>query len=249
LHVPESNPDDSKNLIGELAGEHIDREPIVNDELASKIVEKLDTEGEGEEVDSGDSVAPPESATVPSSPSPNGPKDSEGTVFDPRIHYLDENGKPKKTPTGKFRKRRKGTAPDTVLSEGSEPSPVPIDPKASAELLVNVAESVAVSTLGPKWKAEPGERSAILASLETYFQTEGAPSVPPSWMVLITVGMYALPRVLDTFKSQEMAPDAHSDSGYDGKREIHSGENARADSPDKRENGGGSRPFIGSLGR
>lgn len=251
MSVPGEAAKDSPDITASIVGEHIEREPLVDDELADRIVARLDeTDGTDPEgaVEQGEGNAPP---TSPAPAPSGGPTDSEGTVFNPRIHYLDENGKPKKTATGKFRKRRKDSPMPTETSQ-TQAAGLP-DPKQSAELVISVGESVAVASLGELWTMKEPEKAFLGASLERYFAASGTPDVPPGWLLIAAIGLYALPRIMHPETQARIGKlmgkhNAHSDTWNDGEREERAQQTSSQEPERARENSGSIRPAWRPLG-
>lgn len=216
------------NVLGELVGGHVASEPRVSEEIVSGLM------NEGKTDDSGNDGRTEESGHVL--------RDSGGTVFDPAIHATGEDGNPKRTPTGKWRKKYGGgsdrsgapAAPGSgVGGNGTAGNPVGsrnpaanfvTQATAEAKLTSSAMFNIAQMFLGPEWKPTEDEDKAITDSLRDYYVATGVLNLPPWVGPLVLIGSYAYPRWSEMQAKKKAAKRALNDRGNDGKRKDLAGE-------------------------
>lgn len=149
----------------------------------------------------------------------SGQTDIVGTVFDPEIHAVDNDGNPKKTLLGKFaskRKRdkkdgeqpRKTANPGNVAGSRLGTGTPKVDEKAQALQQAHIAgQSAAGATImlgmtlgGEEWKPlvhpETGlnEFDTMSKAYGDYFAAKGMTDIPPGVALTIALFGYILPR-------------------------------------------------------
>jgi hypothetical protein len=200
------------NAIEQLIDDHVNGEPIVNNEVVEKVLEKESTN----EPDS----KPSESTTVT-----NEPNDS---VFNPDIHSTDGNGNPVRKKNGQYARKRgrragfKGNASTEVKANPStEVKTGAVVDLAKCESLATVATvsltGALSAILGKDWEADHKESVLMRDALRDYMIATGYTEPPPEVMLIIAFGGYALPRVLKQFgkknNGREGITNDHSVSG------------------------------------
>jgi len=170
---------DIPDLLSELVEDHATSEPKATKQAGST------------------PANPVESPAV--NPQTSGERDVDGTIFDERIHYRDESGRPKKTATGKFRKRRSDSpyaGASTTSNTGSGSSAPSADEcVATGAVCAQVLFTVTQAAFGPEWKPDDNEAQALPKAFADYFRATGALVLPPWVPLLAACGMYAIPRL------------------------------------------------------
>jgi hypothetical protein len=135
------------------------------------------------------------------------PPPSDG--FDPAIHAVDKKGKPIRTASGGFAKRRgppkgfrSGAAVTPTTAPANAPAPAIPDAemravaKANAAVVVTLIVAAGVGFGGEEeWTPTKEEREGMLVSWEEYFYISKSPNVPPWVLVVVTTGSYVAVRV------------------------------------------------------
>jgi len=186
MPIPDENPDDSSHSVGidAVTNEIVENEPRVREE----IVEKL----QGEATATDPVSAPSESPATPTNT-------SRQTVdsFNPEIHETNGDGTPRLTKDGKYRRKRgrKGASnPQATVIDPPTPKPS-VDYRGLAAFLCTVGFSATEKALGEHWKPLPEERQQIESATAKYAESQGWDDLPPGIVLLIAVGMYAMPRI------------------------------------------------------
>ena len=158
--------------------------------------------------------APADQSSGAPPPAPSGvPTDADGRTFDPAIHEVEKDGKPRLSPSGKLRKKRGGGAKSASrlnVDKGPQAAQSGPTPEAAAlELQIKQTAIVAAQmtfTLGmliggkefmpiKDSKEFPGvdEPAEMLAGYETVFKAYGIVDLPP-WASLAMVGVAYISR-------------------------------------------------------
>lgn len=177
----------------DLANRFITQAPEVTETDADFVAS---TESENED---GDSHAHSQTQETSSPRVDTRLKDNSGTVFDPAIHVFDEeNGKPKYTKTGKFRKKpgRKTSKTGSVQGDAKAMSCREAG-KVSAEAVFITGQAL----FGEEWKPVIDQENGIhepenlTTAFASYYEATGFRD-PPPWLVLVIgLGAYAGPRL------------------------------------------------------
>ena len=183
------NPDTSLNgLVADL----VDHEPIVREEIVSAMQENA--EGNGEVI--------PQEAETPAveNGSNSGPTftrsvDPNPSVFNPEIHSVDENGKPRLRIDGTFAKKR-GRRPG-YSGNASGSKNVTIDYRGTAQFFAGLMFSSCTAAMGPAWEPKTDERTNVENAATRYCESKGIGDLPPGIALCLVVSLYALPRVND----------------------------------------------------
>lgn len=176
----------------------------VADELLSKVSGDINQEEESPDNAKSDSIGGSANA-IPNNnenaASPNafsGMKDTAGQFFDASIHYLDEHGLPKRTPSGKFRRKRGGSSNTTAKT--------PVNPgvnnivacqaagRATADSIIMLGTMLFGSVGLPVTTAGYNEREVLQQAWIDYYIATGAITLPPWLMVTVATAGYAIPR-------------------------------------------------------
>lgn len=203
LNVNEENKNEELNNIDEElkkddpTNKNINEIPLANvDEIANTLVENMpeiqehvvhnyQTESEKNQVNS---IFPPDSA---------------GTAFDPEIHILDDDGKPKITKTGKYAKKRgrKSTVvkPDSGFSSDiDKAAQLKAQARLTGEGYTNLFLAFSQGLGGPEWAPRSfDEKHALQESFVNYCEATGRVDLPPGWSLIATLSMYAMPRFME----------------------------------------------------
>jgi hypothetical protein len=171
------------DTLQELVGEIEASKPRASDNVESLLEGERDTSGD----------LPP-NTSVPYSESPSGFVDPNH--FDPSIHSVGADGKPRLNKDGTFRRKRgKGKATQKVVATPVAVSPEDIaKAKQAAFITVQSLLVIATSLGGEEWVADASETKMMVDSWEQYYIMTGAFDMPPWVMVLVSTGMYAAPR-------------------------------------------------------
>jgi hypothetical protein len=141
--------------------------------------------------------------------------DVDGTIFDPAIHAVDDDGKPKKTLLGKFAKKRardkgvknSGTPAVSRLGTG-KPAQSADDKKAAQEAEARNAGAIAAGAMftfgmligGEEWQpikdhtTGTDEAAMMAKAFGDYFAAKGMTDIPPGVALCIAIGGYIVPR-------------------------------------------------------
>ncbi len=137
-----------------------------------------------------------------------GTKDSKGVVFDPKLHAVNSEGEPSKTPLGKFRKRR-GLSTVSMTNKAIKEQQQTAEQKQSARVAGQLAADMFVGTavtvfgeewipVGPKGKQEVAtfnEHENLRRAFSDYFEAKGISDFPPGMALSIAVTGYMIPRL------------------------------------------------------
>lgn len=182
------------DTLSDIVSDIVDHEPKVNETIVAELTKK-DTDN-GADLFGGNVSE----NTTESSSGNNNPN-----VFDPTIHAVDDNGNPKRKLDGTYAKKR-GRKPGQTDNGSAKPSssgsntvtePKTVNYKGTAKVLCGMVFGGLEGVFGAAWKPSDGERSSIEDATETYCQSKEIGDLPPGILLLMVVGMYALPRLND----------------------------------------------------
>lgn len=142
--------------------------------------------------------------------------DKNGNSFDPSIHQVDKDGAPKESSTGKLmlKRGRKAGSTSAVKSKVGNAATQPMQDsgqtglnenqlqqaavtgKVSAHMLINVSMMIGGKDFAPVVDKNTGidEKLALESAFTDYYIATGKVDMPPNVALLLTIGMYALPR-------------------------------------------------------
>jgi hypothetical protein len=122
--------------------------------------------------------------------------------FDPEIHAVGADGKPKRKVDGTYalkrgRKANAATALPPKNAAQGEGVGVPVkDSLIVANQMTNLFIHGTVQIFGDEWKpTEKSEAEGLRDSVKDYFDQKGVPNIPPVVGLLIAFGAYSLKRV------------------------------------------------------
>jgi len=216
-------------------------------ELAGSVVEGIENEhvpaeAEQEAQHKADEInAEPEKGQV----------DDHGNAFDPNIHLKDSEGNPKKTKTGKFRKKPGVNKPQSQQSgSGDKDNAQQFGADQAAWMATNMFINTGVGVFGKEWYPQKSggidEQAYLQTSFQQYFEAKGVYDIPPGWALAIAMTSYAAPRfrMPDTRTRMQKIGDAlkykigkmrskrdatHTDNRQDGQRENDTGKDDRSE--------------------
>ncbi len=167
-----------------------DKAPEPRDDVIEHLQSKAETNATGNDIPSGGNAGFTFSEPVPSN------SVSAGEAFNPDIHEADENGNPRLTKDGAFRRKRgRKSGTNTVSSGDSGPAKLTTDYRGLAEFVCGVVFGGLSKTLGEHWKPDPEERSNIEKQTQRVMEQYQMVDIPPVMGLCICVGMYAMPRI------------------------------------------------------
>lgn len=142
--------------------------------------------------------------------------DKNGDSFNTAIHQVDADGKPKTSARGKLmlkRGRKAGATsmpPKSKIGSSQTQANLPaatglnenqlqqaaVTGKVSAHMLINVSMMIGGKDFAPQKIAATGidEAAALESAFTDYYIATGKVDMPPNVALLLTIGMYALPR-------------------------------------------------------
>lgn len=161
------------------------------DELLTDEKRKLTTSG-----------PPPEPETPVNDAPSDGRVDSSGDAFDPAVHATDAEGRPKKTKTGKWAKKR-GRKGNRVATSGTGNvrGTAEIEAERAGHATAQLIFTMGVVLGGEEWQPridtdtglnEPQQMSEAWAA---YYLATGKTDLPPWVTVVIAMCGYSLPRL------------------------------------------------------
>lgn len=115
-------------------------------------------------------------------------QDQSDEIFNPAIHCVDANGNPKRTKSGKFRRKRgkagvyaSVTAPQSIDSVKMQ--------NAAAAAQVSVAATFLAGQIcfGPEGQPEPGEPEQMQAAYQQFYYLSETPIQVPPWALVFMV--------------------------------------------------------------
>lgn len=115
-------------------------------------------------------------------------QDQSDEIFNPAIHCVDANGNPKKTKSGKFRRKRgkagvyaSVTAPQSIDNVKMQ--------NAAAAAQVSVAATFLAGQIcfGPEGRPEPGEPEQMQAAYQQFYYLSETPVNVPPWVLVFMV--------------------------------------------------------------
>ena len=138
-------------------------------------------------------------------------KDTDGFSFDPAKHKTNKSGEPTTTKLGKLIKKaaKKAQSGETKQKSfvGNNEAPVQsedqilkLQARASGTVAANLLMTMGIAFGGDEWQPrhDPNsglnEKSMLENAMSDYFEATGKTDLPPSMVLLVAVGAYALPR-------------------------------------------------------
>lgn len=128
-------------------------------------------------------------------------KDSKGDIFDPAIHAVGEDGKPKLTPKkGQFAKIRlpKDKPVPSGMVSGPTPQAITANQRATAIVISGVFIQTGCVIFGDEWQPEKtqkyDEKAYLIESTEEYLRVSGMETLPPWLLLVVAYGSYGLKR-------------------------------------------------------
>lgn len=127
--------------------------------------------------------------------------DAEGTAFDPAIHATDDAGRPKKTKTGKWSKKRGRKSRTGYSQKQAGKTSADIEAEQAGLATAQVIFTMGVAIGGEEWQPviddstgvnEPHQMAQAWAE---YYKATGITNMPPWLTVVIACGSYAMPRL------------------------------------------------------
>ena len=134
-------------------------------------------------------------------------KDASGNVFNPNYHDLDENGQPKLTKNGNFRKKRGGAGNSGPRLNIPGHGAVDLsDTSAVAETAATLYIQTGVIFFGPEWLPDPAkmEKEFLVKHFHDYFEEKGITDFPPGVALAIACFAYAGARMHKPNTSQKI---------------------------------------------
>lgn len=185
---------DLDDLISEIETAKPEASAFVDRMIADERTEQTGTNGDENRNQSADHSSPPSGFPVAPVFS-SGKVEENHTVFDPEIHSIGEDGKPRLNQDGSFRKKR-GRKKGSTNSHFVDTSQATFDLECSncATLTVQTFIVCGYALGGEEWKAEDAEKFAMIEAWKAYYKAKGCLDLPPWIGVAIATGAYALPR-------------------------------------------------------
>lgn len=199
------------DVVGAAAAAH----PHPNQQAPQIVADVMARHGGGD--DSADAPAP---TTAPQAPAQ---RDNKGNAYDAALH----ESPARITARGTWAKRRGPMALDEfapLTADGATavaptaPAPPPVDHRAMAQAWCDKLFAVAILFRGPHWEPSEAERRDVSSAMERWMRDSGwAVDLPPGWALLLSVGLYALPRVqVDAAQRKAQADDDGDDADNGG---------------------------------
>lgn len=172
----------------EIVSNLVAAEPKVNDEIIEAMQES----------------EKPQSTEAANVSSTYIPPPSAREAFDPSIHETDDNGNPRLTKDGAYRRKRgqkakKGTIPvsQNTTTFTTEADTKPVDYRGTAIFFTGIVFSTCESLFGKSWKPNSQESENINTAAERFCAANDIQDLPPGIALAVAFGMYALPRLQD----------------------------------------------------
>lgn len=201
------------NGLNELVNDMVDSQPTPKDN-AAEILESAFKE----HVSSPDTINPESQHTETLFPEENpttvtiqkskwtGTRDAFGTPFDDVIHRIDDNGNPVKNKNGSWQKKRGRKAGENTQAA---PATVTIQNTTAEDearhrtsvIAANCVFRIGVAIGGDEWEpiVNPAigrnEPMEMVNAFDAYFKETGTIDLPAWAILVLTIGMYAAPRM------------------------------------------------------
>lgn len=213
MPVSPEKTDTTKNVLNQLVGEQLANQPSPNETVVESLINKEATQDEQSESVSENSNA---ESGIFGQPITEEITDATGTVFDSSIHCVDEQGNPKRTKTGKFRRKRGATGSERKSTSnrtnggpvngsiGQSTDETRRQCRLQADMIHSSVEYCAVALLGDHWSTSPQERDRLVEALTTYLVETGQLEIPAWFGLAMAYGIYALPRYMDERTQQRL---------------------------------------------
>lgn len=154
-------------------------------------------------------------------------------VFDPAIHCVDEMGNPRKTKTGKYRRKpgRKGeTAKEQVKATKYESftCAAPVSTVHMVQMMIDSVTLTTAKVLGDKWKPSNDEKAVLTDAYARYIHYKGWDSaMSPEAFIIGVTASYLLPRLIESGFFEKLLgmgkKDAHPNSRQNGVGQNNAG--------------------------
>jgi hypothetical protein len=196
--VEVGKPTSSANAAADIVGDIVENAASVNEASVTLIEEdaaNVDQPEAGEGADQPNSNAQAAPRTVSTAYA----VDSGGVVFDPSRHEVQDDGRPRLTQDGRFRRKRGGGGqPRQPKPDTAYPATSTVDEsRRVAEVLAGIAFGFLESTFGEAWRPTGQERESIVQTGGVVCSQYGVSDMPPVIGLMFAVTMYALPRIND----------------------------------------------------
>lgn len=191
----------------DIANEIIAEEPRVREEIVSELQKA--NEQETTENPENNTNAPNESGQSYSNNKP------QQEAFNPALHEVNENGQPRLTKDGRFRRKRgrstgykapntSGMGNATTSGKGTSNTANENTSSTNASGAANYAATASIASgvmfsaaqmIGPEWAPSDNERTQVESAMATYFESQGIQDIPPGIALVLVIGIYAFPRI------------------------------------------------------
>jgi hypothetical protein len=137
-------------------------------------------------------------------------RDVSGQSFDPTLHKTNSKGEPTTTKLGNLIKKGGGRKPKAEGAKSSiggvapsvnpEEAALKAQARATGMVAANVLMTLGIALGGEEWqpRADPttglNEKTMLENAMSDYFETTGKTDLPPSMVLCVAIGAYALPR-------------------------------------------------------
>jgi len=137
-------------------------------------------------------------------------KDVDGNAFNSERHKTDKNGEPTQTKKGNLIKKGGGRKPKTEKQKsyiGGNASPennhaaqLTAQARASGTVAANLLMTLGIALGGEEWQPRAdhasglNEKTMLENAMSDYFESTGQTDLPPSMVLIVAIGAYALPR-------------------------------------------------------
>jgi hypothetical protein len=126
-----------------------------------------------------------------------GAVDRQGNAFDPAVHKVGPDGKPKLTKRG-YLCRKPGRKPGTTADTTPTPSgpsvganaPVEADYRLSARVLVGSLVGMHVMAISDEFAVDNAEREQLESAFENYLRAKGISDIPPGVALALVMSSY-----------------------------------------------------------
>ena len=146
-------------------------------------------------------IPPDPGAATGAEPGKDVPRDLQGRTFDPRLHEVELDGKPRVTGRGNLRLKRGMAKIKSTIGAPTGEIPVGVEgalPEqayqatgiATAQIIFVSAQAIG----GTEWKPSKEEQDYMAYAWANYYQVKGIKDLPPGVIVVTALLSYAGPR-------------------------------------------------------
>lgn len=171
---------DSVNVLPDIIADVIESKPRADDNVDQLITEQTAEAAPQTEAGNYTAFSTPVSQT-----------------FDPAIHSIGEDGKPRLNKDGTYRKKRgPKVGGSTIGSAAPTPSPS-VSARTAAVVTVQSLLTICVAIGGDEWRPIKDdtlgvdEHRSLIEAWEAYYVTSGVTNIPPWVIVVVSMGTYA----------------------------------------------------------